>query len=116
MIPLGILTKHKPGGLPRTGPTRSPTESGSSFLPIRQPVLVLCAIPPMIVDLALHLSIFTGPGCKIFFLAAIWRVLQLASSISGSGTLKSLVDWGAPALQLHSLATAALWRPVVELQ
>ena len=30
MIPLGILTKHKPGGLPRTGPTRSPTKSGSS--------------------------------------------------------------------------------------
>ena len=26
MIPLGILTKHRPGGFPRTGPTQSPTE------------------------------------------------------------------------------------------
>ena len=58
-----------------------------NVLPIRQPVFVLCANPTTAVDLALHLSIFTGSGCTIFFLAAIWHVLQLASSISGSGTL-----------------------------
>ena len=58
-----------------------------NFLPIRQPVFVLCANPTTSGDLALHLLIFTGPGCTIFFLAVIWRVLQLASSISGSGIL-----------------------------
>ena len=59
MIALAILTKHTPGGLPRTGPTRFPSESGANSYP-RQPVM--CSVHSLVVsgDVDLHVSIFWG--------------------------------------------------------
>ena len=54
MIPLGILTKHKPGELPRIGPTWSPTESGSISYPFANLFSFCVPIRPL-----LSISLFT---------------------------------------------------------